>query len=103
MFASSSATVTQAKKGALLVLLSLTFIGCATPMAVKRLSAEQVKVQTSYSGSLKAYFDVINKFADAQMQASDFRIDRLTKDIEQEFKASAVDQLATAQDESARR
>ena len=40
---------------------------------------------------------------DAQVQASDFRIDRLTRDIEQEFKSSAVAQLATAQDENARR
>src|SRR5207247_5052863 len=54
-------------------------------------------------GSLKAYFEVVSKLVDAQVQASDFRIDRLTRDIEQEFKSSAVAQLATAQDENARR
>jgi hypothetical protein len=85
------------------VLLSSVGLGCGTPMAVKRLSAEQVKMEMSYLGSLKAYFDIIGKFADAQVQASDFRIDRLSKELEQEFKADAVKQLATATDEASRR
>jgi hypothetical protein len=72
-------------------------------MAVKRLSAEEVKAQISYANTLKAYFDVISKLVDAQVQASDYRIDRLTKDIEQEYKAAAVAQLAGAGDETARR
>jgi hypothetical protein len=86
----------------LAVLLCFTFLGCGTPMAVKRLSAEQVKAQVSYSACLKAYFEVINTFADAQVQVSNFRIDRLTKDIEQEYKRAAVDQVATARDDSTR-
>jgi len=86
-----------------IMVLAAAANGCGTPMAVKRLSAEEVKAQVSYLGSLKAYFEVISKFVDAQVQASDFRIDRLTKDLEQEFKASAVGQLANAQDDKARR
>jgi len=86
----------------LLTFLLFTCLGCGTPMAVKRLSAEQVKAQLSYSASLKAYFDVISRFADAQVQASDFRIDRLTKDIEQEYKSAALGQVAAARDDNAR-
>lgn len=83
--------------------LSSVLLGCGTPMAVKRLSSEQVKAQVSYLASLKVYFEVINKFTDAQVKASDFRIDSLTKDIEQEYKSTAVSQLASAQDDNSRR
>jgi hypothetical protein len=85
-----------------IALLSFSWVGCGTPMAVKRLSAEQVKARLSYSASLKAYFEVIDKFADAQVQASDYRIDHLTKDIEQEYKSAALSQIASARDDNSR-
>ena len=52
-----------------IVLLAAAATGCGTPMAVKRLSGEEVKAQVSYFGSLKAYFEVISKFLPAILSA----------------------------------
>ena len=74
------------------VVLLLT--GCGTPMAVKRLSAEQAQVVTNYQQSLKAYFDVIERFADAQEKAADVLIDLTMAQIQSDLKKNAVDAVA---------
>jgi hypothetical protein len=52
------------------ILLLVSIVECGTPTAVKNLSAEEVKAQLSYAGTLRAYFEVISKFVDAQVQAN---------------------------------
>ena len=49
--------------------------GSRTPIAVKRWSAEQVKVQASFEQSLRAYFEIIGKMTANQVGASTFLID----------------------------
>jgi hypothetical protein len=85
------------------VLALLCTLGCGTPMAVKHLSAEQVKVQNSYLGALKAYFKVIEEFADAQLKASNFRLDDIAKKAAQDETNEALKPVAAAQDDASRR
>lgn len=64
-----------------LVGVCLVLVGCATPQAVKKLSAEQVKTQASFEQSLQAYFSVIEQLAANQVVASSFVIDDATNSI----------------------
>ena len=59
--------------------------GCTTPVAVRRMSAQLVRTQLAYSLSLRAYFDAVEKFADAQVKIADYRIDEITAQMNREF------------------
>lgn len=77
-------------------------VGCGTPAAVKKLSTAQTQTLASYESTLKAYFDIVGRFADAQVKASNFRIDQLTKQINDSYKAEAAEKLAAASTDVAR-
>lgn len=86
-----------------MIALAITFcVGCGTPTAVKKLSTAQTQTLESYESTLKAYFDLVGRFADAQVKASNFRISLLTKQINDVYKADAAEKLAAASTEVAR-
>ena len=80
-----------------LFLLSVVLLtGCATPVAVRSLSAELLTTQRAYSVSLHAYFAAVEKFADAQVKIADNRIDEITAQINREYATRANTNLAAA-------
>lgn len=76
--------------------------GCGTPMAVKKLSAEQVKVNASFEQALKSYFDLIEKFTANQIAVSNATIDDTTKQIIQLRKRQALAAVKSVADDQAR-
>jgi chromosome segregation ATPase len=80
----------------ILLALCLSMLGCATPPAVRYLSQEQLQTQEAFGVSLKAYLDVMLRFAEAQMQAADQQIDDLTRQIEARYTSLAERQLERA-------
>src|SRR5262249_34678743 len=81
------------------VAFTMDLIGCGTPMAVKKLSAEQVKVNISFENTLKAYFDVVEKLTANQLAASTAIIDSSTKEAIALEKKKALNALKNATDD----
>jgi len=84
------------RKFTLLLLLSSSLIGCGTPVAVRNLSQEQLKIQEAFEISLRTYFAAMERFAEAQMQVANLRILELTSEIQQRHKQLAVRKLEAA-------
>jgi len=79
-----------------LIAASMVCAGCATPVAVRTLSAELVKTQRVYAVSLHAYFGSVEKFAEAQVKVAEIRIDEITAEINRDFAQRANSALAGA-------
>ena len=75
---------------------SLACAGCATPVAVRTLSAQLVKTQSLYAVSLHAYFGSVEKFAEIQVKVAEIRIDEITAEINRDFAQRANSALAGA-------
>jgi hypothetical protein len=86
----------KAMKRLILLALCLLMLGCATPPAVRYLSQEQLQTQEAFAVSLKAYTDVMQRFAELQMQTAERQIDDLTRQIEAEYTGLAEKQLEKA-------
>ena len=74
----------------------LLVMSCATPAAVRQLSQEQVQTQEAFGASLKAYLDVMQRFAETQMRVASLQIDDLTRQIEQRYTKLAEKRLERA-------
>src|SRR5579863_1880633 len=59
--------------------------GCATPVAVRGLSAALVQTQHAYAASLQGYFAAVENFADAQVSIADLRMDEITAEMNRQF------------------
>jgi hypothetical protein len=86
--------------GGCMLVAAIELTGCGTPMAVKKLSAEQVRVNTSFELTLKAYFDVVEKLAANQLAASTEVIDTTTKAAIALEKKKALNSLKGAADDA---
>ena len=86
---------------AVLILLSAQFTACATPAAVKTLSAEQAKTLQEYQESQKKYFSVIEKFVDTQIQAVIFQMKELNRELEKKLRLKATKELERANNDAA--
>ncbi|MFQ5772893.1 MAG: hypothetical protein ACE5GS_00095 [Kiloniellaceae bacterium] len=64
---------------AVCAVIALTVAACGTPQAVKDLSGEQLRAQQALRGQLAAYFDVIERFVQAQIEATSAQLDSLSK------------------------
>lgn len=82
--------------------LSVLVGGCATPRAIRSLSAAQLKFQKNYELTLRDYFTAIERFGDAQVSLADFQIDQAAAKIENLYKLKAVEALANAGDGASR-
>lgn len=78
------------------------FGGCGTPIAVKKLSAEQVKVNASFEQTLKTYFDIIEKLTANEVAVSSATVDDLTKQIIAKRKQQALNAIKNASDDPTR-
>jgi hypothetical protein len=63
------------------LIISVVIGGCQTPASVRTLSEEQVRAQIAYAKTLVDYFAVIERFAEAEMQAANRRVDEAAKAI----------------------
>ena len=79
-----------------LIAASVVCAVCATPVAVRTLSAELVRTQRVYAVSLHAYFGSVEKFAEAQVKVAEIRIDEITAEINRDFAQRANSALAGA-------
>ena len=71
-----------------LIAASVVCAVCATPVAVRTLSAELVRTQRVYAVSLHAYFGSVEKFAEAQVKVAEIRIDEITPQINRDFRTT---------------
>jgi hypothetical protein len=95
-------TLIRAVTSGCIVAFAIDMTGCGTPMAVKKLSAEQVKVNASFELTLKAYFDVVERLAANQLAASSSIIDDTTKEAIALEKKRALNTLKNAADDAAK-
>jgi len=79
-----------------LLAASVVCAGCTAPVAVRTLSAQLVKTQSSYAVSLHAYFGSVEKFAEVQVKVAEIRIDEITAEINRDFALRANSALAGA-------
>jgi hypothetical protein len=70
---------------ALPIVMGFTSPGCDTPPAVRSFSNEQVKVQEQFGQTLAEHFTVVESFADAQLAVTNWRVDQITKQIQQAY------------------
>lgn len=89
------------KRSALFLLCCLV-LSCATPAAVRQLSQEQLQTQEAFGTSLKAYLDVIQRFADTQKAAAERQIDDLTREATKLYARKAEMRLEKAPNREAR-
>ena len=87
----------------LLPALAVSYVtGCATPVAVRGLSAQLVVTERAYAISLHSYCAAVEKFADAQVKIATGQIDQLTAQINHEFGTHANVNLRAAATPEAR-
>jgi hypothetical protein len=92
----------QTAIGWICIFALVILVGCGTPMAVKKLSSEQVKVVASFEQTLKNYFDLIEKLTSNQVIVTDATIDDTTNQILALRKQQALNALKNATDDQAR-
>lgn len=63
-----------------LLLATLTFTGCPQYDAVRKMSAEQLRVQAELGKNQQAYFAAIDTLLDKQVQVAFLRLDAITKE-----------------------
>jgi hypothetical protein len=88
---------------AVILLLTIGLVGCGPPPAVRSLSQEQLSVQEAFATTLAEYFEVIEGFAEAQMQLATFLLDEIDLEIRELYTARALSAMEQAGDSNAHR
>ena len=75
------------KRNSLFLVITFLMLGCTnTPVAVKQLSNEIVKINQSYHESLAPYFSIIENFFDAQVKQAELLLEETDEDLEALYK-----------------
>lgn len=70
---------------AVVLLLTAGFSNCANYEAARNFSTAQVKTQEQFSATLQSHFEIVEKFADAQLAVTNWRVDQITKGIQANY------------------